>query len=422
MNNEKIIENLMNISNQKNSLKEVNKKRGFWNRNGILISFSEKEHELFKEVADYILDEQYIKENFPVSYIEDKLKDIISEAASKSVNEKKNFIEEKVNALRDDMKNDIKEWIFQIPVENIKIYKDIKIGNVKLFTFNNEKLINTKEKYLKSHASDFMVNNFENYLNKVFAEVKVITIKKYAKILAIKEINLALNCLKLFIHQDNASFGINGNFFTNVDRFYLLYSDFNDWLLSDGYLGQLIPFNLDEESFKFMKQNGFDKLNDLLIKKNSAYETRILNSIFWFGEALSLYIDIKEDLIENKKHENLEHFKFGEKVIKLCTALESILTFDKEEPIRENISERAALILGKEYSDRINIKRNIKRIYDIRSSIVHNGDVFVSKYYVKYLSDVVRYILYKLIDSSGDFYFKSIEEFRDYIDELKYSN
>ncbi len=41
-------------------------------------------------------------------------------------------------------------------------------------------------------------------------------------------------------------------------------------------------------------------------------------------------------------------------------ALESVLIFNEKEPISENISERVAMILGKDYETRKNIKKEIK--------------------------------------------------------------
>lgn len=58
------------------------------------------------------------------------------------------------------------------------------------------------------------------------------------------------------------------------------------------------------------------------------------------------------------------------KAIELCIALESLLNDGKSE-LTHKISTRAALILGREYSDRVRFRNLFKKLYNIRSSAVH---------------------------------------------------
>ncbi|MBZ9570939.1 hypothetical protein KQY27_05210 [Methanobrevibacter sp. TMH8] len=453
MNNKKIIENLLKLSNfNYNDFEEFKEKEWvyeFFGKNHIY--FDEERLNLFREASDAVFkDDLYMKDNFPVEYIDDKLKDIISEAISQPENEREPFIKREIKKFKDNIKNQISDLIFRFPVENLKVKENIKIGNIKLFTFDDIEFEKVKENFIKYRVKqlekawskeqieelkdDINQNNwfelefFKDNLNKTFAEINIKGIGynsktlDYAKIKAIKGINLALNCLKLFISQDY-SFGLKGESLIGIYRGYYLNNQDKPILQNSEIIGHSLMFDLNDDIIKSLKNRGFDKLNKILLKqKKTKYESNILNSIYWFGEASNVHVHNINSRKEAKKDkiENLECFRLGERVIKLFIALESILIFDKNEPIVENISERVAFILGKDYETRVNIKKRIKDLYVIRSNITHKGDVYVSKYDMIDLLFIVQNVLIKLI-SNKKFNFKETADLKNYFDELKYS-
>ena len=190
-------------------------------------------------------------------------------------------------------------------------------------------------------------------------------------------------------------------------------------------VGYLFEYELDKNRIKFMKKNGFDKLNKILKKsKLNDFESKLLTSIYWFGEAMNLVISHDKSKIHEKrkgKHDNLEYFKMGERYLKLFTSLECILIFNDSEPITNNISERSALLLVKKYTDRKKIKKDVKELYKIRSKIVHHGEVFVSKYDLAYLTNIVQALIITLIKMKDKHSIKTHQDLYEYLEKIKLS-
>lgn len=62
-----------------------------------------------------------------------------------------------------------------------------------------------------------------------------------------------------------------------------------------------------------------------------------------------------------------------QKLIELVTALEALFSPGKEGELRFRIAQRAAILLGKDASDREKLARFFKKLYDGRSQILHSG-------------------------------------------------
>jgi hypothetical protein len=61
------------------------------------------------------------------------------------------------------------------------------------------------------------------------------------------------------------------------------------------------------------------------------------------------------------------------KLIELVIALETLFSPGREGEQRFRISQRAAILLGKDAEDRKNLMRFFKLVYDARSQIMHSG-------------------------------------------------
>jgi len=99
--------------------------------------------------------------------------------------------------------------------------------------------------------------------------------------------------------------------------------------------------------------------------------------------------------------------------------LESVLV-KKNESITDKLAERTAFLLADKYEDRINYFKGLKELYEIRSQIVHNGDVFVSVNDMIDLSIVVQEVIFKLIKLGDEYDFKSVDDLYNYLEKLKF--
>lgn len=405
----------------------------WWDRYGITIYLDYDDFSLFKKALNEVRKEEYIKFNFLESYIEEKLKDIISNAFKLSLKERSDFITNELNLLKDDFKSEIKEWTFWIPINNLVLTdkKPLNIGNTIFFILNQSKGAEIIDKIKVKNESDalFKKDMQKNYIDtnigKVFAEVKARGVKKYARENAMNHLRMVINVLRLYTPLNNINFGIQGEitpkFYRKIIEFT---SDYKHQSFPMELMGSIGEFVLQEGLIKYMDDNGFQRLNQILkSKKPNHIQKRILTAIYWFGEAMGTEIFIEKEIHEekSKNYENFEYFRFGEKYLKLFTAIESILIFEDNEPITLNLSERSALLIGQNYNERKEIQRMLKDLYDIRGKIIHSGQTFVSKYDISNLIELTRTIIFSIIELEVEYKFKTKEDLSTYFDKLKLS-
>lgn len=419
--------------------------RKMWLRRGVSVFLDDKDVQEFQSAIDEIRNDDFVKNNFTEKMIETELENIISETFKLKSSERRAFIEKELNNLKITFKKDIKELVFVIPVENLSLKRSFKVGEVRLYKFNT-----TRKREVKKMLTNILKNNShytpeqkkkwieqeDKYiltplLGFICAEVRVKGVLDFAHHQALEKARMALSVLKLYTYNNNDSyksyFGIVGEVIRHANRTVLRYPA--DKKSANPYsekVGYLFEFELDKDRKSFMKRNGFPKLNKILSSKNiSDLESRLLTSIYWFGEAVSLpIVHDKKGVIQEsrkKKHENLEFFRVGDRFLKLFTALECLLIFSNREPITHNISERSALILAKKYEDRRKIKSDLKELYRLRSEIVHHGEAFISKYQLAYLTNVVQAVIITILKMKDRQGMKTHNDLYNYLEKVKLS-
>lgn len=408
-----------------------NEMRTWWIRKNISVYLDSEGIGYFRKAMEEIFKNKIIKHNFPENHIEDRLKDIITETYKVPLSERRKLINQELEKLKLDFKEEIKEWAFWIPITNFKLFTDqpFSLGGVTFFILDEKKgeeitehikiKDETDERFKKDIQEGYIIPN----QGKVFAGVTVRGVQKYAREEAMNKIRMVVNVLHLYTGSREENFGIVGEI---IPRFYRKHFEFT---IDDDYhsypmqlVGSLDEFALTPNKIKHMKENELDLLDRMLIKQKPNYfERRILTAIYWFGEAMGSE-QLKEKDIHVKKpeiHENLEYFNFGEKYLKLFTALESILIFENHEPITLNISERVAMLLGVNYKERKNIKKILKDLYSVRSKIVHQGYSYVSKHDITALTNVVVRVIFGLLILSKKYKLKQKSDVTDYFEKLK---
>jgi hypothetical protein len=97
-------------------------------------------------------------------------------------------------------------------------------------------------------------------------------------------------------------------------------------------------------------------LNRILVSEGrTSFEEDLLNAVFVYSRA--------------GQYNNV-----SEKLIHMLVALESILLRDENEPIGVSISERIAFLVGDSATSRLEIAKNVKAVYRLRSRFIHHGD------------------------------------------------
>ena len=442
----KVKDHLLKICNETKELdpKSFKNFRRMWFRRDISVFLDDTDIKEFNKAMDKIREDEFIRYNFTEKFIESKLEEIISEAFKLPQNKREQFIKNELQQLKSYLKKEINEWFFIVPIENLSVKRKFSVGDVVFYKINRyrkrklknlmEKIIKDNKNYTKKQKKEFLKTQEKYIINPLegvtCAEVKVRGVIDSAQQTVLHKIRLALSILKLYSYYNDDSykryFGIVGEVIRHTDRVIIRYPEdqknINPLFEKVGYL---FEYELDKNRIKFMKKNGFDKLNKILKKQNpTEFESRLLTSIYWFGKAMNIQVTHDKQAIyekKKKKHENLEYFSIGERFLKLFISLECLLIFDENEPITNNISERCALLLVKKYEDRKKIKNKIKDLYKLRSKIVHHGEVFIPKNDLVYLTDIVQAVIITLIKLKDKFNFRTKEDLREYFERVKLS-
>ncbi|PTP11726.1 hypothetical protein CWO36_24275 [Vibrio splendidus] len=97
------------------------------------------------------------------------------------------------------------------------------------------------------------------------------------------------------------------------------------------------------------------------VKQKSEIEKRIFQSINWFGKAINSEV-------------------FEEQFLFFAISIESLLVgnepdspFANQGSITQKISDRSAFLIGKDFNSRVKIEKDLKKLYGLRSKIVHTG-------------------------------------------------
>jgi len=421
----------------------------FWARNNIAASLDERGELKFAEAIREILKDSMILENFTIREIEEKVEDIISRTLQFPVAKREVNIISEINKLLASIVRQIKEYQFVFPISNLRIHRGFQIGDVrfKVFTtYQSEKwarmlrnLIRNNPHYSNKKKREVVRSIVERHIKplatNVCAETTVKARKERAEEIAKTKIAEAVNILKFYCLVERGPYGgnvgIEGEILGSSVRSILNRS------ISDGSItptlervGPLFPLSIDDKLLKMMKKNGLHKINGMLqSKKRSWVERKILRAIYWYSRIFDTLLKRKDDekiLIKRgisslRKEEIVEYGRINERLVKTFVALESLLLLDPHEPIQNNIAERMAYILGKDYLSRKEIKRFIKDMYELRSNVVHRGFTYVSVGEIKELTFLVRMAIITIISKKDRLGLRTQQNFYEWFEKKKFS-
>ncbi|WP_404343943.1 hypothetical protein [Vreelandella venusta] len=170
--------------------------------------------------------------------------------------------------------------------------------------------------------------------------------------------------------------------------------------------GSFEPITLDDPYF-LSQEAGYENAWDIASSKNlNKFQKRILLAIEWIGQSIA---------------EPLPQSAF----LKSAIALEIIFTYNERSiitpSILNQISEGAALLLGVSVEDRLEIESKVKRLYGLRSAIVHSGNKNISESDHKDMLGISRAVVSKLLTSEALINIGSVEKLYELLKNTKYS-
>ena len=109
---------------------------------------------------------------------------------------------------------------------------------------------------------------------------------------------------------------------------------------------------------------------------------------------------------------------FFDRLIKLMICAETLFLFS-DEPKRANISERAALLLGKTYAAKRELKQFFGIMYDKRSAIVHRGKAQLTQKELIRLTLYLQAAIITLVKSQKRLRISSEDDLREWFERKK---
>jgi hypothetical protein len=163
---------------------------------------------------------------------------------------------------------------------------------------------------------------------------------------------------------------------------------------------------LDEPYFT-SRDSGYHHAWDIATRKIlNKFEKRVLLAIEWVGQSIA---------------DPLPQSAF----IKSAIALEIVFTYSEKTiispSILSQISESAALILGDDVQDRLEIESKVKKLYGLRSAIVHSGNKDISTADYQSMLHISRSVIARLTTSEVLKSINSIEKLYELLKRTKYS-
>ncbi|WP_055128636.1 HEPN domain-containing protein [Pseudomonas mediterranea] len=192
--------------------------------------------------------------------------------------------------------------------------------------------------------------------------------------------------------------------YNGLKQFRTYYSIGDESGLDSTSEGAFNTLNLDDEFF-ISPSAARLRLMHLDEAKANGLELKILKSVEWLSQAL----------IEKNP---------ASAFIKASTALEVLFAINEKGVVSSSMmakfSEACAQILGGSPSQCITIEKEIKRLYAVRSAVVHSGKSDVSLSDLDHIIFYVRQVVLRILEKEPFSGFTSIKLLDDYLSELKY--
>ncbi|MDD2755860.1 MAG: HEPN domain-containing protein [Methanothrix sp.] len=286
--------------------------------------------------------------------IREKYKDLIISLFLANVNSDQE-LKVRLNSFLAELRTSVKEYRILMPIEQLELsdLEEVKIGTVRLVPFCSLKAEN-------EDLSRSVIKGDDE--NRIWGEVFIRAESTEAISKGQYEIEQVINLLRayvpiLFHKEHNIKVGLI-KYDPNKYHEYLTIGDSG---LTGGkiYLGPFGKYKLSKNRYEDLTASYcLNEISELLSKSPSSrsdLENSIIIAIRWIG------LGIDDEVVSDK-------------FLKYSIALECLLTprgekGDKADPI----SKRASFLLGKTESECLEIISELKLLYDIRSTIVHQG-------------------------------------------------
>jgi hypothetical protein len=356
----------------------------------------------FDNVVREIVRDPELSAKFTEPEIETKAVQMLLVVAAQENEDARN---ERVQRLLDELSSYSEQRTIYVPLAGLTVEQPTKLGQVTLRSISEDDVSSatktTKDKleqlgflsetgrqvYLHSFLKDF-----QSLQGRSCAEFTAVATSARLKERAIDETRRALEVLRFSrpaIYPDTMEIrlGLVWEVFEGVVAFPILDLQTEITGISLARPNKPSGFVLSAEAIERMRDIGAIDLSEILAKEYSSqtdFEQLLLSGLHWLADS-----DVQAQL-ENQ-------------LLSLITSLETFLTPRDGNPIGTAVAEGVALLIGANLKQRLELKREIKSYYALRSGISHGGRKAVLQSEVTRLRVLAATLLMALIKRRSDF-------------------
>ncbi|MFA6027643.1 MAG: hypothetical protein WC752_01825 [Patescibacteria group bacterium] len=365
---------------------------------GKFINLNNNGYDAYKKIIFTLLSFSNIEAHF----IDKDIEDLVTKSIRVNKEKFKDIFLSNLDKILNDVKTE--EYTIYIPIYNIRLSDNWKFADVELISPHNINLIKelNEAKDVKSLKDEgaclarIYLRGYSCKKSSILAEERVLKI--------INIIYLIISNQSSWVENINALY--QKKWFTNIK---IIIDNKNNksqtnYERQDKDIISLLDLNQYISLFnnKFAK-----KCEEIILNNNKDYlQKKIIHSLDWFGKGVDA-IGV-------------------EKILYHCIALEILLTQDIDNESHYNlksstqqISERGAFLLGKNFIDRIFFSKSLKKIYRLRSEIVHSGKQRVEFLKILETQILTAKIIFAVIQLSKNI--KTQEKYNEYFEKLLFS-
>lgn len=170
--------------------------------------------------------------------------------------------------------------------------------------------------------------------------------------------------------------------------------------------GSFEPVAIDNDYFSSQSQ-GYNKVWDMVSSENlNKFQKRILLAVEWLGQSIG---------------DSSPQSSF----LKAAISLEILFTYNEKiiitPSILNQLSESVALIVGVNVEGKLELESRVKKLYSLRSAIVHSGKLNIQEAHRNELLQIARTVIRVLLTEGSYDNINSIEELYLLLKKIKYS-
>lgn len=412
---------LKNISTNISIYSPLSDKHGdFWYRKdeGFLF-LKPKEREEYGKVHEKLVKEFCKEEDLSDSAIDSALKTAVFECLDISKRRNADIdvrLDKAIGRLWKFLNLPPEEYEVYIKVAGLDIASlPANFGRIRFVVFNAYQLQKLKKPFQMKNPADLsdrldaIDDMFKPLLNHSIAIVKVnARDKQAAKALAEREVRATLECLNFFSD-------IIPSCYTSLSIPTERKSNSIEWATVATESGTVNTFGVFTDtdataggfSIKKLRQNespmvrsAIKRIESLLRKSDDEVKELTLRAVRWGGRATT----------EETREESFLFF---------VIALECLLSpRGNSGELRYRFSQRIAQLIGRDTSERKEVMEKAKKLYDIRSKIVHSGHYETTEKRYYEVRNIAKIVIFKLLTNRYVKRFHHSKEFEDWLNEL----